>query len=276
MLGHLTSFDVTNARGNILSLQMEENDGPYQVSDIDGLDPGKATLVSTSYAGVDGDIFQSASRPARNIKIKIDFDPDFDPKGYEELREDLYTWFMPKAKISFRFFLSSGLYLDIDGVVESNDSPIFSDDPDANISVMCFKPDFIDGRMISVDGATVADTTNTEIDYPGSVEAGTVVTMHINRAVNDFSIYNIDEGGRIQQLNFSGTLLAGDELVISSLRGNKGLTLTRAGISSSYLYGRTAQSSWVEFVEGLNQFRIYAVGDPIPYTLEYRVRYGGL
>lgn len=276
MLGYLTNFDVTNARGNILSLQMEEDEGPYQISGIDGLDPGKATLVSTSYAGSDGGIFQSASRPARNIKIKIDFDPDFDPKGYEDLRSDLYTWFMPKAKISLRFFLSSGLYLDIDGVVESNDSPIFSDDPDATISVMCFKPDFIDGRMISVAGSTVADTTNTEIDYPGSVESGTVVTMHINRSVTDFSIYNLDEGAHIQQLNFSGALIAGDELVISSLRGNKGITLIRAGVSSSYLYGRTAQSSWIELVEGLNQFRVYAVGDPIPYTLEYRARYGGL
>jgi len=65
-------------------------------------------------------------------------------------------------------------------------------------------------------------------------------------------------------------------LVISSLQGNKGITLTRASVTSSFLYGRSAQSSWIKFVEGLNQFRVYALGDPVPYVLEYLVRYGGL
>lgn len=272
----LDKVDITNSRGNILSLFVEENDGPYQVNDIEGLDPGKAVLSSTSYAGADGEIFQSAKRPPRNIKYKLDFDPDFNPKNYADLRNDLYTWFMPKAKITQRFYMSSGLYLDIDGVVESNDSPIFEEDPDASISVMCYNPDFIDGRMVSIDGFTVDDTTNTDIEYPGTVEAGMVLTLHLNRAASGFSIYNVDEGGRTQQFDFSGSLLSGDELVISSLRGNKGVTLTRASVSSSFLYGRSAQSSWIQFMEGLNQFRVFATGDPIPYTLEYRVRYGGL
>lgn len=276
MLGYVEKLEITNARGNVLSLQMEEDDGPYQVADIEGLDPGKATLVSTTYPGRAGGTFQSAARPARNIKIKLDFDPDFDAWTYEDARAELYKWFMPGAKIKQRYYLSTGLYLDIDAVVESNDSPIFDKDPDATISLMCYDPDFIDGRMITVSGSSVDDTTNTEIEYPGTVEAGTVLTIHFNRAVSDFTVYNIDEAGGIQQLNFSGTLLNGDTLVISSLDGNKGVTLTRAGVSSSYLYGRTAQSSWINLFEGLNQFRVYAEGDPIPYDLEYRVRYGGL
>lgn len=276
MLGYVEKLEVTNARGNVLTLQMEEDDGPYQIADISGLDPGKATLVSTRSAGVDGEVYQSATRPARNIKIKLDLDPSFDETTYEDARATLYKWFMPKAKVTQRYFMSTGLYLDIEGIVESNDSPIFEDDPDVTISLMCYDVDFIDGRMLTVEGTTVDDTTNTEIDYPGTVEAGTVLSLHVNRTVSEFSIYNVDEGGGIQQLNFSGALLAGDELIISSLDGNKGVTLTRAGVSSSYLYGRTAQSTWIYLREGLNQFRVFAEGDPIPYDLEYRVRYGGL
>lgn len=272
----LERVDITNARGGILTLQLEEDDGPYQVADIEGLDPGKATLVATSYAGADGEEYQSAKLPARNIKYKLDLDPDFDPKDYGDLRNDLYTWFMPKAKISQRFYLDTGLTVDIDGIVESNDSPQFEEDPDVTVSVMCYKPDFIDTRMVTIAGHTVADGTNTDIDYPGTVEAGMVLTINFNRSVSDFSIYNLDEGGQLQQFDFSGTLLNGDTLVISSLRGAKGVTLTRASVSSSYLYGRSSQSSWIKFVEGLNQFRVFAEGDPIPYTLEYRVRYGGL
>jgi hypothetical protein len=276
LVGYVEKLEVTNARGNVLTLQMEEDDGPYQVAEIDGLDPGKAALTSSRNAGADGEVFQSATRPARNIKIKLDLDPDFDAATYESARNELYRWFMPKAKVKQRYFLSSGLYVDIEGIVESNDSPIFDDDPDVTVSLMCYDVDFVDPRIVTRSGLTVASSVNTEIDYPGTVDAGTVLTLHVNRALSDFSIYNIDETGSIQQLNFSGTLLNGDTLVISSLDGNKGVTLTRAGVSSSYLYGRTSQSSWIKMVEGLNQFRVYAVGDPIPYDLEYRVRYGGL
>lgn len=272
----LQHVDITNSRGVVLSLQAEQDESPYQINSIEGLDPGKATLVSSSSAGQDGETYQSARRPSRNIKLKLDFDPDFSPKSYSELRNDLYAWFMPKAKITLRFFLSTGLYVDIDGVVESMDSPIFSDDPDATISIMCFKPDFVDGRLASVPGVTVDDSTATPIDYPGTVEAGTVLTLNFNRGASGFSIYNVDEGSKLQQLDFSETILTGDTIVVSSLPGNKGITRIRAGVSSSVLYGRSAQSSWINLVEGINQFRVYAVGDPVPYVLEYAVRYGGL
>jgi hypothetical protein len=272
----LNKIEVTNSRGNVLSLPIEEDDGEYQIANIEGLDPVKASLVSTSYAGADGEHFQSAKLPARNIKINLDLDPNFDPKTYTDLRRDLYPFFMPKSQVTLRFYLTSGLYLDIVGVVEQISSPLFEEDPDVEISIMCYQPDFIDARMITIEGQTVTDVTNTEIDYPGTVQSGTVLTLHVNRAVDEFTIYNLDEGGNLYQLDFTGDLISGDELVISSLRGNKGITLTRSSVSSSFLYGRSAQSSWIEFMEGLNQFRVYAVGDPIPYDLTYVVRYGGL
>lgn len=272
----LQQLDITNSRGAVLSLQMEQDESSYQINSIDGLDPGKATLVSSSSASQDGETYQSGKRPARNIKLKLDFDPDFSPKSYSELRNDLYTWFMPKSRITLRFFLSTGLYVDIDGVVESMDSPLFSDDPDATISIMCYNPDFVDGRLASLPGFTVNDTTATTIDYPGTVEAGTVLTLNLNRAASGFSIYNVDEGAKLQQLDFSGDLLTGDTVIVSSLQGNKGITRVRAGVSSSILYGRSSQSSWINLAEGVNEFRVYAIGDPIPYTLEYAVRYGGL
>lgn len=272
----LQQLDITNSRGNVLSLQMEQDEGPYQINSIEGLDPGKATLVSTSSAGQDGETYQSSKRPPRNIKLKLDFDPDFGAKSYSELRNDLYAWFMPRARITMRYFLSTGLYVDIDGIVESMDSPLFVDDPDVTISIMCYQPDFVDARIVSLPGFTVADSTTTVIDYPGTVEAGTVLTINFNRAASSFSIYNTDEGGNPQQLDFTDPILSGDVLVISSLVGNKGITRTRTGVSSSVLYGRSSQSSWIKLREGENQFRVYASGDPIPYTLEYVVRYGGL
>lgn len=272
----LTKVEVTNRRGHVLTLPMSDDDSLYVVNTIDGLDPVTATLSSSSYAGEDGEVFQSAKRSARNIKIKVDLEPDFVTKTYTTLRQDLYAFFLPKSVVKLRFYQDTGLYLDIQGIVESCDSPLFEQYPTATISIMCYKPDFTDPRIIDLSGHTVADTTPTVINYPGTVETGVVVTLSINRPVTDFSIYNVDEGGNILQFDFSGALIAGDVLVVSSLSGAKGLTLTRAGASSSYLYGRTAQSNWIQLFEGLNNFRIYTSAEPVPYVLEYVVRYGGL
>ena len=272
----LKQLDVTNRRSMTLSLEMLENDTGYQIADIDGLDPVKATLVSTSFATMDGSQFQSARRGARNIKLILDLQPDFDVNTYTTLRKNLYTYFMPKSQVNLRFYQTSGLYLDIVGIVEEHSAPLFSEDPTVTISLMCFQPDFVDPRMVTYEGNTVASGTTHAIDYPGTVESGTVLTLHVDRSLSAFTIYNTGEDGILQQLDFAASLLDGDELVISSIRGSKGITLTRAAVSSSYLYGRTAQSAWIELIEGINQFRVYALGDPIPYTLEYLVRYGGL
>jgi hypothetical protein len=272
----LTKVEVTNRRGNVLALALEEDDNPYQINEIDGLEPVKATLVSSSYAGSDGEVFQSARRGPRNIKIKLDLDPDFINNDYTSLRQNLYPFFGTKSQITLRFYSSTGLYVDIVGTVEDFSSPLFEQDPTVDISIMCFQPDFIDTRMVTVDGLTVEDDESMEIDYPGDIESGVVVTLNVNRVMTDLTIYNVDEGGNILQLDFTGDLLNGDELVISSLRGAKGITLTRSGVSSSYLYGRSAQSNWIELTEGTNNFRITAPGDPVPYVVEYLARYGGL
>lgn len=272
----LKQVDVTNSRGMTLSLEVFENESGYQIADWDGLTPVKATLVSTSFATLDGSQFQTARREPRNVKLKLDLQPDFVTDTYTSLRKKLYTYFMPKSQITLRFHDTTGLYLDIVGIVEDHSASIFEEDPPVDISIMCFQPDLVDTRMVTYSGSTVDTGTTHAIDYPGNIEAGTVLTMNVNRTLSSFSIYNTGEDGVLKQLDFSGSLIAGDTLVVSSLKGNKGITLTRAGIGSSYLYGRSPQSAWIELIEGINQFRVYATGDPIPYTLEYLRLYGGL
>jgi tail protein len=272
----LKQVEVTNRRGMTLSLEMEENESGYQINGIDGLDPPKATLVSSSFAEQDGEEFQSAHLMRRDIKIGLDLHPDFVDETYTSLRKKLRTYFMPKTPVKLRFILDTGLYLDIQGIVENHDSSMFSTAPGVVIGVACFKPDLIDPRIVSLAGSTVSTSTPTVIDYLGDVETGTILTLNVNRTMSGFTIYNNREDGTMAQLDFAGSLLAGDVLVVSSLRGNKGITLTRGGISSSYLYGRPYSSDWIDLMEGLNQFRVYAPGASVPYVLEYQTRYGGI
>lgn len=270
----LRQLDVMNRRGMTLIFDMFENDSGYQV-EVDGLDPVKAEIASTSYAGRDGVRFTSASRGARNVKIGVDLVPDgTENKTYTKLRRGLYSYFMTKSPIRMRFHDTSGLYVDLFGVVEDVQAPMFEEDPDVSIVVLCEEPDLIDPRTVILEGVTVPGGTLTEIDYPGTVETGILFTMDLNRTVTDFTIYNTGEDGVLQQLDISSELLDGDKLIISTVRGSKSITRIRSGISSSLLRAKTPQSTWIEFAEGQNNFRVYAPGDPIPYELQYTVRYG--
>lgn len=272
----LKRLDVTTRRGMSLSFDMFENNSGYQVADIEGLDPVKADLVSFEYSGTDGAEFQSASLGPRNIKLVLDLEPDGVTDTFASLRKRLNSYFMTKSQVKLRFFMMSGLYVDIAGVVEDVSAPLFEQDPDVTVSIMCFFPDFLDPRTVVIDGMTVSDATITEIDYPGTMETGTLLRLNVNRSLSNFTIYNTGEDGILQQLDFSGSLLNGDVLTISSVKRSKGITLVRSGVTSSFLYGKTPQSSWIQFAEGVNDFRVYAPGDPIPYELEYIVRYGSL
>lgn len=271
----LSKLDITNRRSMTLSLPMEENDSGYQVADIQGLDPVKANLVSTSYPNQNGEQFQGSNRPARDVKLIFDLQPD-GVQTFSSLRENLYKYLMPEQQVRLRFYKASGLIVDLIGVVENHSSPQFVEDPVVTIDVRCFQPDFLDPEVVIFEGNTVSGSTNTPIEYPGNLEASTILRLYPNRAVPDFAVYNTPEDGVVRQLNFTGDLIAGDELIISSIKNQKGITLKRSGISSSFLYGRTPQSAWIELFEGFNQFRVYTAGDPVPYELEYIVRYGGI
>lgn len=271
----LNRLDVTNKRSMTLSLDMFENNNGYQIVDIEGLDPVKAKLVSTSYPGVNGEQYQTSTRGARDIKIILDLQPDGLDTFYS-LRKNLYTYFMPQSQVGMRFSLDSGLNLELVGIVEEHSSPQFKEDPGVEITLRCFQPDFLDPNVVIRSGNTVSTSTNTTIEYPGNLEASTIFRLYLNRSLSDFTIYNTPEDGIVRQLDFSAALIAGDELIISSVKGSKSITLKRSGISSSLLVGRSPQSAWIELYEGNNQFRVYTPGDPVPYELEYVVRYGGI
>lgn len=271
----LRKIDVVTRRGTTLSLDVFENDSGYQV-EVEGLDPVKAELSSSPQVGVAGEEYQSSRRGKRQVKLIFDLEPDFVSHTYATLRRNLYNYLMPQSSVRLRCYLDTGLYLDIEAVVEDHSSPMNKEDPKVEVILVCFQPDLVDPNAVEIDSSTVSDSTNTELIYPGSIPTGIVVAVHVNRNVSGFTIYNSIEEGVLSQLDFDYALINGDELVVSSLEGSKGINLTRSGVTTSVLYGRSAQSKWIEFFTGVNQFRVYTPGDPVPFTLQYNVRYGGL
>lgn len=272
----LSKVEVRTTLGALLTFPLEDASGGFAVEEIEGLDPVKATLVSSSFAGLDGLQYQSARREARNLKLRVALEPDYVTESVRDLRKRLYGFFMPKSFVSFRFYLLDGLVVDIAGRVESFDSPQFVKDPVANISVMCFDPDFFEPTPIVEHGLTVADSTNSTITYNGTVETGVKFKLFVDRDLSTFTIYHQPPSDALRMLDFSSPLVAGDVLTISTVPGSKYATLTRASSDSSILWGISPQSSWIELMPGDNLLRVYAEGLPVAYTIEYTNKYGGL
>lgn len=274
----LTNVEVRTRQGSLLNLPLEDTTSGLFIEDIEGLDPVKATLVSSSFAGVDGEQHHSSRREARDIILKIGIESDYAINTVRRLRSRLYSYFMPKSEVFLRFVHSDGFKVDIVGIVEDMGTPMFTKEPQANVSIRCFGPDFVVPEPVIYNLITVEGNAGwTDIDYEGTVETGVVVELTLNRSEQALSVYNISPGGVLRQLDFSTPLVVGDKLRISTVAGGKGATLTRAGTLTSVLYGVSPQSYWITLEEGINKFRVYATGAPaIPYTLEYVTRHGGL
>jgi hypothetical protein len=273
----LTRVEVRTRQGALLQLPFEEVLNGYVVSSIDGLGPVKANLVSSSYAGQDGAQFQSARRESRNIVLKLELEPDYVNNDVESLRQQLYSFLMPKSEVDLKFITDKGLEVDITGRVESNEPSIFTQEPGVDVSVMCFESDFIDPDLVSIPGTSTELSTEMDIEYAGNIDTGFVLTLNFNRDESAITVYLTTPDGTLHQLDFAYTLLNGDKLVISTVDGAKGAWLTRTGIETSVLYGIPAANEWLKLSRGTNKLRVYATGTPdIPFTLEYYTRYGGL
>lgn len=281
----LTAVEVTNSQGQVLNLPLEDADLGFILEEIEGLDPVKATLVSSGFANQDGEQYHSSRREARNIKMRLGLESTFDTDTIRTLRNEIYRFFMPKTQVSIRFrtfnefdenIISQNLAVDILARVETCDSPQFVKDPDVNISMMCFDPDFKDPNLGVFEGMSTAGPEEELISYEGTVETGIVFIFRPDRDVDSFTIYHRPPDGTLRMIDFTAPLLNGDILTISTSVGEKRVTLTRAGVDSSYLYGMSPQSNWLELQPGENFLRVYAVGAAVPYEIDYVRKYGGL
>lgn len=275
----LSQVNVTGPSGEILQLVLADVSDGFVLEDIGGLGPVKATLVSTGFANQDGVQPQSAKREQRDLSFKIGLEPYDTSMTVQQLRQQLYDFFMTKAWVTVAFagaLPDSAVVPTLTGQVETCEPDMFTQEPVMNIGITCYDPNFVDPTVVHKTGNTTSGTTPTTVDYAGTVETGVVFKLNVNRTLAAFTIFNTPPGESLQQLDFAASLVAGDVVTISTVPGDKYAKLTRAGVDSDLLYGVSPQSGWIELKKGANAFRVYASGAAIPWTMDFTTKYGGL
>lgn len=256
---------------------------PIQIKNIDGLGPVAAAISSTAYGSTDGEVLNGVSVGKRNIVITFGLNPNWADQTMATLRKALYQYFMPKLEVTLRFHSSHMPVVEIKGVVESMDPPLFAKDPQIQVSIICVKPYFMDVVDSVIFGTTIAinDPARDLIEYSGSVETGFKLKVTSTTAVPDF-------GGSVQIVNSApytdvfgvGPLVisATRYLDVSTVLGDKRVHERPIGEGESInlLSRLSAPSKWLTLNPGANRFAVWSTDPGLSWELTYRARYGGL
>lgn len=272
----LTAVEITNTRGDTLRLPLADSANGYSVRDIEGLDPVNATLTTSTIAQDDGAQPQNARRDSRNVTMKLGLEPDYMMSTVASLRSGLYDYLMPKANITLGFYVDGSLFVTSQGQVESFENSMFSADPEVDISIICYKPDFFGVAPQVLSSSSRADTNTNIVDYPGTSPTGMIFTLNVDRTLNDFTVVSTTPSGVRQRMSVSGAFVAGDIVTITTIPGQKSVILTRGRGISSVLNYLSTPAQWISLEKGDNAFGVFTATAGVPYTMTYTPLYGGI
>lgn len=251
---------------------------PYIVKSIDGLGPVSASIFTSGYAGQDGEVYQSSKTGMRNVIFKLGYRTD-STLSISDRRKALYKYMSPKSRITMVFRDEFGVAVETTGFVETHEPVMFSQEPEVKISVLCPSGYF-------TSGVTVLDIPSNEsvpIDYPGSANTGFLMSFTATQAMPYFQVlplsqYANSNGIESQEtMGYSGEILAGDKILISTVRGDKYLRRERGGVTTSILNGLIWSLTLSLGPNGQNAgLRTMHQGPSFPIRLEYTPKYSGI
>lgn len=300
----IRAVTVTNYLGESKRFELTfPEDSGFVVQSISGLGPSKADINMTEISTNDGSLYNSARVNSRNIVIslKLMFNPSI-----EDARLDTYKYFPIKKRVKL-LVETDNRVCETYGYVESNEPDIFSSNETTKISIVCPDPYFYSDTVnttvfygvvplfefpFSNESLTeklivfgeIKNETEQTVHYSGDAEIGVLITIHAIGNVSDITIYNTGtrekmhiDTDKIKQITGSG-IVAGDEIIISTVNGNKWISLLRNGVYKNILNCLDKDSDWFHLAKGDNIFA-YVVKEGminVQFKIENRIAFEGV
>lgn len=300
----IKAVEITNYLGESkrLVLDCPEESG-LAVTDITGLGPSKSNIYTTEVITTDGAIYNGARTEARNIVFSLRFLPFPD---IESTRHESYKYFPLKKRVGLVIETDSRI-CETYGYVESNEPDIFSKKEISQISIICPDPylysvessitifygiehlfefpffnDSLSEKLILM--GVIREKFEQSVFYNGDAEVGIVLTLHALGDVSNITIYNIHtretmmiDTDKLQQLTGAG-MGAGDDVIITTIKGEKSMVLLRDGHYTNILNCMNKASDWFELAKGYNLFGLIAESgmSNLVFTIENRIAYEGV
>ena len=295
------SIVVTNYLGDRIKLELGKPDvSGFLIKSITGLGPAKANVNTTEVSTNDGSLFNSARLSQRNIVLDMVFINTVYGESIEDLRQKSYKYFPLKKSVELTIE-TDNRYVKTTGYVESNEPNIFSSQEGTQISIICPDPYFYsageDGNNVtnfySIDPMFEFPFSNESLDEPllvfgeiqiktegvityhGDSEIGMMIYIHAIGPATNINIYNTEtrevmriNTEKISSLTGKG-IVASDDIVINTAKGEKSITLIREGVSYNILNCLDKNTDWFTLAKGDNIFAFTA--DSGVTNLQFRV-----
>jgi hypothetical protein len=279
----IKSITVTNYLGDSIKLELgrPEQSG-FLIKSISGLGPSKANINTTEVSTNDGSLFNSARLNQRNIVFEFIFVESINRESIEDIRQKSYKYFPIKKNVDLLIETDNRI-VKATGYVESNEPNIFSSQESAQISIICPDPYFYSTKKTvtifsSIEplfefpfennsltdnllefGRIIVDQEK-NVFYKGDSEVGVVIYIHAVGEATNLTIYNpltrevlnVDTD-RLEALTGS-VIKAGDDIIISTIKGQKFIRLIRDGEYINILNCLGRNSDWFRLVKGDNVF----------------------
>ena len=295
------SIVVTNYLGDRIKLELGKPDvSGFLIKSITGLGPAKANVNTMEVSTNDGSLFNSARLSQRNIVLDMVFINTVYGESIEDLRQKSYKYFPLKKSVELTIE-TDNRYVKTTGYVESNEPNIFSSQEGTQISIICPDPYFYsageDGNNVtnfySIDPMFEFPFSNESLDEPllvfgeiqiktegvityhGDSEIGVMIYIHAIGPATNINIYNTEtrevmriNTEKISSLTGKG-IVASDDIVINTAKGEKSITLIREGVSYNILNCLDKNTDWFTLAKGDNIFVFTA--DSGVTNLQFRV-----
>jgi hypothetical protein len=313
----IKSITITNHLNESITLEMTnpERSG-FVIRFIDGLGSPKANVEMTEMSLMDGAVYNSARAQSRNIVLSLMFLFPSAAAGnlqsqfgnLEITRQKSYKYFPLKTRVKITIETDERS-CEVYGYVESNIPEIFSKDGGTIISILCPDSYLFSTHIYATNFSYVSDLfefpfsnesltvkllefstinhyTQRTITYPGDAEIGMVMSIHAVGAIENITIYKLYpepvetieiDTDRLLAMTGEGLHL-GDDIIISTVKGNKYAILIRDGEITNILNCLAKYPDWIQISRGDNVFSIAAeVGvENLQFKIENQIAYEGI
>lgn len=303
----IKSATITNYLSESITLELKN---PWKtgiaVKDITGIGPVKADINMTKISSGDGSRYNSARVGTRNIVFKLIL---LGNPSVEDARQLTYKYFPVKKPVTIVIETDNRIGK-IVGFVESNEPNIFSKQEETQISVVCANPYFTNMRGGETNIVTFFGTkpafefpfSNESLEepllefgiielrqeeivtYDGDAETGFIIRMHALGEVRQITIYNTGtresmkiDTEKLKTITGQG-IIAGDEITISTVKGEKYITLLRDGVVTNILNALDKNTDWFQLAKGDNRFAYICEygAENLEFKIEYKTLYEGV
>ena len=303
----IKSVTITNHLDESIKLDLfnPEESGSI-IKSIEGLGPVKANINFKELATNDGAIDNSARLSSRNIVMSLQF---MESPTIEETRLKSYKYFPIKRNIKFLIETDNRICETI-GRVETNVPTIFSNAEGCQISILCSNPYFYSAGENGtnqtifygteplfefpfsnesltedlIEFGSIENRTEGTIYYDGDAEIGITIQIHAVGEAEGLVIYNTKtreimriNDDKLKSLMGSG-IQAGDEITITTSRGEKGIYMLRSGVTTNILNSLEKPIKWFQLSKGDNTFAYTASAGltNLQFRIENKVIYEGV